>query len=198
MLPNNGPEDKIMQKYTTSFLGRDCPGVVAAISRLFGEAGCNIEAMSQTMLCGEFAAIFVVGAPESLTLDGLHDFLVAGLARAQVDLSVLVRPAIGAQWGENLVCEPFVVTVDGPDGPGLIGSMSRVFARHSVNIENLTAILGEERNGQALFVFEVMVPDSADLGRLRRELDCEAQKLNLRVSVQHRDIFEAVHRVSSF
>lgn len=195
-----------MEKYTASFLGRDCPGVVAAVSRLFGDMGCNIEAMSQTMLSGAFAAIFVVSAPEeqgagaegACGADCLRLRLEEGLARAEVDLSVLVRPAIVEQWGANLDCEPFVVTVDGPDRPGLIGGMSRVFGRHGVNIENLKAILGEGGEGRALFVFEVMVPDSVDLGRLRRELALEANHLHLRVSVQHRDIFEAIHRVSSF
>lgn len=191
-------EDGQMQKFTTSFLGRDCPGIVAAVSRLFGEKQCNIEAMSQTMLLGEFAAIFVVAAPDDLTLAELRSWLEDGLARAKVDLSVLVRPAVGAAWGEDLICEPFVVTVDGPDGPGLIGAMSRVFSRHNVNIGNLTAMLGRQVEGQALFVFEVMVPESVDIGRLRRELISEARNLGLRVSVQHRDIFEAVNRVSSF
>lgn len=187
-----------MSKFTVSFLGRDCPGIVAAITCLFGELKCNIEAMSQTMLCGEFAAIFVIKAPAEIRLEHLKKYIEAGLAKDNIDLSVIARAAIESQWGEGINCEPFVVTVDGPDGPGLIGAMSRVFALHGVNIENLTAILGGIEAGQALFVFEVMVPESEDLGRLRRELALAAQKLNLRVSVQHRNIFEAVHRVNSY
>ncbi len=186
-----------MQKFTASFLGRDCPGIVAVISQLFGELECNIEAMSQTILLGEFAAIFVVSAPDGQRLEGVRKRLSEGLASASMDLSVLVRPAIEGQWGEGLACEPFVATMDGPDRPGLIGAISRIFARHSVNIENLKAILDQNGSGHALFVFEIMIPKDVDLGRLRRELNCEAQNLNLRVSVQHRDIFEAVHRVSS-
>lgn len=187
-----------MQKFSASFLGRDCPGVVAAISRLFGEAECNIEAMSQTMLQGEFAAIFIIAVPEKWGIDSLREFLELGLAREKVDLSVLVRPAIGAQWGENISCQPFVVTVDGPDGPGLIGAMSRIFARHNVNIENLTAMLDVSKNGMAQFVFEVMVPEQVDIGRLRRELRSQAISLGLQASIQHRNIFEAVNRVKSF
>ena len=186
-----------MQKFTASFLGRDCPGVVASVSRILEECGCNIEEVTQTILSGEFAAIFVVAAPEK-DAESLRAKLSAGLETAKVDLSVLVRPAIKGQWGTDLHCEPFVVTADGPDKPGLIAAMSRVFARHGVNIESLKAILGEGGTNHALFVFEVMVPGSVDMGRLRRELDCEGQKRDLRVSVQHRDIFEAVHRVSSF
>lgn len=187
-----------MAKYTVSFLGRDCPGVVAAITLLLAESGCNIEAMSQTMLSGEFAAIFVVSASDDSSEDALREHLEKGLIRDRVDLSVLVRTAAGEPWGAHLLCAPFVVTVDGPDGPGLIGAMSRVFARHNVNIENLKAILDEKSPGTALFVFEIMVPESVNTGRLRRELEAEAHRLNLRVSMQHRDIFEAVNRVNSF
>ena len=191
-------KDYLMHKYTASFLGRDCPGVVAAVSRILEENGCNIEEVTQTILSGEFAAIFVVAAPDGTDAESLRQNLSASLAEAKVDLSVLVRPAIKGQWGQNLHCEPFVVTADGPDKPGLIAAMSRVFARHDVNIESLKAILGEGGTNRALFVFEVMVPDSVDLGRLRRELTCEGQSRDLRVSVQHRDIFEAVNRVNSF
>lgn len=187
-----------MKEFTASFLGRDCPGVVAAITTLLSEAGCTIEAMSQTMLRGEFAAIFVVNTEADLSRGGLRDFLTAGLQKNGVDLSVLVRDTLGEPWGEDLVCAPFVVTVDGPDGVGLIAAMSRVFARHGVNIENLKAILDDTAPGMALFVFEVKIPESVNTGRLRRELQSEAQKLSLRVSMQHRDIFEAVNRVNTF
>lgn len=187
-----------MNEFTVSFLGRDCPGVVAAITTLLSEADCNIEAMSQTMLRGEFAAIFVVNTEAEITRDSLRAFLEAGLQKKDVDLSVLVRQTLGKPWGEDLVCSPFVVTVDGPDGVGLIAAMSRVFARHGVNIENLKAILDDNAPGMALFVFEVKIPENVNTGRLRRELQSEAQKLSLRVSMQHREIFEAVNRVSTF
>lgn len=187
-----------MPKLTASFLGRDCPGVVAAITSLLGDSGCNIEAMSQTMLSGEFAAIFIVNASDSRSAQGLREFLEEGLKKANVDLSVMVRPAIGSQWGENIPCEPFVITVDGPDGPGLIGAMSKVFARHDVNIVNLSAVLETGQSDNALFVFEVMVPLTVDIGRLRRELTLEGKNLGLRVSAQHSEIFEAVHRVKDF
>lgn len=187
-----------MSKFTVSFIGPDCPGEVAAIAGLLGCHSCNIEAVTQTTICGEFTAIFIVSAPDGLEPESLKCILDEGLAKAEVDLSVVVRNASSCQWGEGLPSEPFVVTVDGPDGIGLIGAMSRVFARHGVNIDNLTAILGETGDGTALFVFEVMVPENVDMGRVRRELALEAGNLGLRVSVQHRDIFEAVHRVNNF
>ena len=41
-----------MQKFTASFLGRDCPGVVANVSRILEDSGCNIEEVTQTILSG--------------------------------------------------------------------------------------------------------------------------------------------------
>ena len=49
-----------MKKLTISFLGRDCPGIVSAVSQILGQTGCNIIEVTQTILCGEFAAIFIV------------------------------------------------------------------------------------------------------------------------------------------
>lgn len=187
-----------MHKLTASFLGPDCPGVVAAVAGIFAANNCNIEAMSQAALASEFTAIFVVNAPDDLNPEHLRRILEEGLACTGVDLSVTVRPATGNCWAGYAASDPFVITVDGPDGPGLIAAMSRIFARHGVNITNLTAILYEEPKGNALFVFEVMVPGSADIGRLRRELILEGKNLGLRVGVQHRDIFEAVHRVKAY
>ena len=54
-----------MKKLTISFLGRDCPGIVSAVSQILGQTGCNIIEVTQTILCGEFAAIFIVQAPET-------------------------------------------------------------------------------------------------------------------------------------
>ncbi len=185
-----------MQKFTVSFLGRDCPGVVSTVSGLLCAAGCNITAATQSLLLGEFAGIFLVEVGDDRTPESLQQTLLDGLAGAKMDLSLIVRPTCEGAWGRTIHSEPFVVSADGEDGNGQISCMSKVFSRHGVNIESLRAFL-DEGTRRALFVFEVMVPESVDIGRLRRELACEGQNLGLRVSVQHRDIFEAVNRIES-
>ncbi len=185
-----------MNSLVISFLGRDCPGVVAAVSTLFGEAQCDIVAVSQTISNGEFAAIFTVLAPQPMNADSLYIHLTQGLAAQEVDLSVIVRPTIDTAWGENVPCSPFVVTAHGPNSTGIMAALSTFFAQHQVNIENLKALMNEGGENQALLIFEVMVPNSLDLRMLRQELQEQGQKFSLRINVQHRDIFEAIHRVS--
>lgn len=185
----------LMYKAVVSFLGRDCPGIVHAVSSLMTELDCNIDEVSQTILHSEFAAILIVDVPKALALETLHAKLEAGLKTRNVDLAVTTRLFDGVKWNDG-AAEPFVVTVDGPDRPGLIAGITGVFARNKVNIENLKAVMpGGKSNGQALIVYEVALPPHVDPAALRAELRAAADVLQVRVGMQHRDIFEAVHRV---
>ncbi len=187
-----------MQKLSISFLGKDGPGVVATVSLGLSSNHCNIIESTQSILGAEFAAIFIVQAPDDISIDTLQTNLEADLARDRHDISVLIREAATGTWSENVPCQPYVVSADGPDGPGQIGGMARVFARHNTNIENLKAILGHGGANHALFVLEVQVPETTDIGRLSREIKSAGRELGLHVSMQHRDIFEAMHRVADF
>ena len=187
-----------MQKLSISFLGRDCPGIVAIVSQSLSDTGCNITQLTQSILGGEFAAIFIVETDDATDINSLRESLDAALKAHSVDMSVTVRKAVEGCWGEGAVCEPYVVTADGHDAPGLISTMARVFARHNINIESLKAVLGHGGRDHALFVFEVMVPEDSDIGRLRREIQSAGRTKNLTVSVQHRDIFEAMHRITEY
>ena len=64
-----------MQKLSISFLGKDGPGIVATVSQGLSDNNCNILQVTQTILGAEFAAIFIVDAPDELTIDFLQDKL---------------------------------------------------------------------------------------------------------------------------
>lgn len=187
-----------MQKLSISFLGKDGPGIVATVSQGLSDNNCNILQVTQTILGAEFAAIFIVDAPDELTIDFLQEKLEQALGRDQHDISVLIRQASHGAWSKQVSCQPYVVTTDGTDQPGLISTMARVFARHNINIENLKAVLGHGGEDHALFVFEIEVPENEDIGRLNREIHSAGRSLKLNVSMQHRDIFEAMHRITDF
>ncbi|MBV8303503.1 MAG: amino acid-binding protein, partial [Acidimicrobiia bacterium] len=44
-----------MGHYAVSAVGADRPGIVAAVTRVFVEHGCNLEDTSMTILRGHFA-----------------------------------------------------------------------------------------------------------------------------------------------
>ena len=48
-----------MHKVIVSVLGPDRPGIIATVSQILFEQGCNIENVSQTILQKEFSGIFI-------------------------------------------------------------------------------------------------------------------------------------------
>jgi len=52
-----------MKKMIISVLGKDRPGIIAAVTRILFEQDCNIENVSQTILQNEFSGSFIVGVP---------------------------------------------------------------------------------------------------------------------------------------
>ena len=192
-----------MSKIAVSILGIDCPGVVYLVSGTLSALRCNIEEISQTSLKGQFAAIFIAEKPDALTEDKVHSELVKAIDARDMSLSVIVRSLDEKAVYHGEPGEPFVITVDGEDGLNVVASFTRIFAENKVNIENMKALMPDvpedqpESRRRALQVFEISLPLSIDRTALRRTLEDKARDMGLRVSMQHRDIFEAVHRVKS-
>ena len=184
-----------MNKAILSILGRDRPGIVAAVARVLFDQNCNIENVSQTMLQTEFAGIFIASLPEGMSVDDLHQELYARLT--PIGLTVLTKPCEhGEDVGPAAACEPFVITTRGPDRKGLVAHISGVIARHGVNITNLQAMFkGGTDPGDNIMIYEVDVPKAVDLQTLTQDLRDRAGDLQLDISIQHRHIFEVLHRI---
>ena len=192
-----------------SILGPDRPGVVHVVSSALSGLRCNIEEISQTILQGQFAAIFIADMPDDVSQGTVHSTLAKAIAARDMNLSVVVRPLreedeVPFDGGPS---EPFVITLDGEDRLDMVSAFARVFAEHKVNIENMKALMpdapdsgiaAEAHSRRALLMFEVALPLSLDRSALRRTLEDKARSMGLRVSMQHRDIFEALHRVEPF
>lgn len=178
-----------------SIIGRDRPGILAALSGTLLDLDCNIENISQTILQSVFGALLIVSVPEVLDEQSLKLKLQDKLAN--LDLNVFVKSyhrAIedtGRQAGH-----PFVITTVGPDNRGLVAAITGVLARHDINVVNLKAVFKggtEPRNN--VMIFEVDIPDSAVLPEVRTELELAAGKLELDINIQHQKIFESMNRI---
>jgi glycine cleavage system transcriptional repressor len=89
-----------------------------------------------------------------------------------------------------------VVTTVGPDRLGLVAGITEVMAHFGANITNLRAAFrGGEDPKRNTMIYEVDIPADIDLKAFREALRERASALGLDLSLQHRDIFEAIHRV---
>ena len=57
-----------MQTLSISFLGRDCPGIVANVTQTLSGLNCNITQLTQSILGGEFAGTVTVASGATLQL----------------------------------------------------------------------------------------------------------------------------------
>lgn len=183
-----------MKKMVISVLGSDRPGIIAAVTRILFEQDCNIENVSQTILQNEFSGIFIVGVPDTLSVNELHRHLEADLT--PMGLHVYEKPLSTAADTPPVASEPFVVTTKGPDRKGLVAAITAILAAHRVNVTNLQAVFkgGDDPNAN-IMIYEVDIPNDADHKRLRQELHRRADTLSLEISIQHKLIFEAINRI---
>lgn len=183
-----------VEKVLISVLGSDRPGIVAAVSRVLSENECNIEDVSQTILQSEFAGVFMASLPEGLSMEALESRLQERLK--PMGLSVLIKPVKPSERYEAPPSQPFVVTTIGPDRLGLVAGMTEVMARFGVNITNLRAAFrGGTDPRRNVMIYEVDIPLHIDQQAFRKALRQRAEDLGLDLSLQHRDIFEAIHRI---
>ncbi|MGO9380254.1 MAG: glycine cleavage system protein R [Dissulfurispiraceae bacterium] len=183
-----------MKKIVVFVLGPDRPGIIATISKILFEQGCNLEDVSQTILQREFMGIFIV----SMESKGSEAEVLSAL-QAQLKpsgLFVHLRPMEGSTIVQQPPGESFIITTVGPDRPGLVAGITDVLAHYKVNITNLKAVAKEDQHGQNyVMIYEVDIPPATDHHSFRIALYDRARKLSLDINLQHREIFEQIHRV---
>lgn len=185
-----------MDKFVLSVIGKDKPGILARISTILFQFGCNIEDVSQTILQTEFASIFIVHNPRGCALDEMDQALNHVLGG--MELSAHLRPMTAQQTEQaaDTEHEPFVITTKGPDQPGTISAVTTAIASLLCNVVHFRAIITKEDNVDAMImIFEVDVPKNVDHRTLRQVMVEVCTGYGLDASVQHRDIFETIHRV---
>lgn len=184
-----------MEKVVLSVLGTDRPGIVAAVSSVLIEYGCNVEDVSQTILQGEFVGIVIASVPDQTGFDDLRQALDQALD--PLDLHVMMKQLEASSPSKPLTeSEPFVVVTTGPDRLGLVAGITEIMARFDVNITQLKAAFrGGDDPHRNTMIYEVDVPLETDPQGFRLALRQRADELGLTLSLQHRDIFEALHRI---
>jgi glycine cleavage system transcriptional repressor len=188
-----------MSNVLVTILSRDRPGIIYQVSRVLADLKLNIIEVSQTTLLGEFAGLFSCALPEQVDLNDVDRTLERELAG-----SGLVHVVRKVAYDEVLSIspdthEPYVVTVRGRDRCGLIPEIAGVLSGFDINVDTLRAVSlpspPDQDEKKVVMFFELSVPKSVNQSALRQALDQAADGLNMEMSLQHRDIFEAIHRL---
>lgn len=155
-----------------SAIGRDQPGIVASLSRVLFEQGCNLEESSMTRLKGEFAILLLVTLPEGGSRESLER-AVQETAR-RTGLAVLIRDLTAEEMAEedDSRTQPFTLIVYGADRPGIVFRVTETAAKHSINITDLrTRVTGGGSNPTLYsLIMELEIPGGPVADAFRHEL----------------------------
>ena len=161
-----------MPHFAVSAVGRDRPGIVAAVTGVLVDTGCNIEDSSMSILRGHFAMMLVVAAPPAVDAVALEQALTGAAER--FDLVVAVR-AIDDDVPISPVGEPYALSVYGADRPGIVNRVAVALADLGVNVVDLaTRMIGGVERPVYAMLLDVTLPAgvAADVVEARLEEVC--------------------------
>lgn len=166
-----------MPHFALSAVGRDRPGIVAAVTGVLVETGCNIEDSSMSILRGHFAMMLLVAGPDGLDAAALE----AALARpaADLDLVLAVRP-IDDDVPASPAGDHWTVSVYGADRPGIVHDVTTVLAAVGANVVDLTTrVIGDPDRPVYAMVIDVTLPADSDASEVARELKELGDRLDI-------------------
>jgi glycine cleavage system transcriptional repressor len=177
-----------MGRLSLSALGADRPGIVAALSGVLVDLGCNLEDSTMTNLQGQFAVLLVVAAPDGVTAEVLERAL--GDVARRFDLVVSVRPlGPASDPGERagLATEGWTIAVHGADRTGIVRDVTSALAEVGGNVVDLaTHLVGERDAPVYVMTLRVTLPSGPAGDAAAEHVRLAATALNVHCSV-HRD-----------
>lgn len=169
-----------MTSFAISAIGRDRPGIVAAISRELLGLGGNIEDSQMSILRGHFAVMLIVSVPEEATERELGRSMEK--VREELELEAVAVSAV-----EDLpagVGPTHVLSVYGADRPGIVHAVSSALAKRGISITDLeTRIAGAADSPVYVMLMEVAA-GGANPDELRTALREIGEREGLDVSLR--------------
>jgi glycine cleavage system transcriptional repressor len=125
-----------LPSFALAAIGRDRPGIVAAVAKVLYERGCNVEDSSMTLLRGNFSIMLVLSSPEGATAASLDEAL-----RPACDDMGLTYSVLDVEDTADTPHPSHMLTVYGADKPGILFQVTDALADEGVNITDLNSRL---------------------------------------------------------
>ncbi len=171
----------MIRRYALSAIGRDKPGIVAAVTGPLHKHGANIEDSSMSILEDEFAVILIMTMDEH-RVSSLKEAIKGVEESMELSFNISQIPELSA---DVTVTEPsHVITLHGADAGGLVYRTTELLASNNINITDLQTkrIKGEEEDIY-IMILEVVLPDGAEVIELEKRLKTLATELGVTIKI---------------
>lgn len=165
--------------FALAAIGRDRPGIVAAVARVLYEHGCNVEDSSMTLLRGNFSIMLVLASPEGTSAGDLDEALRPVCTELGLTAAVLdVDEAPGPRESSH------ILTVYGADRPGILYRVTDALAERGVNVTDLVSRLVGETSPVYALMLELALPEGLTPEALEEGLRGVATELDVDLTLR--------------
>lgn len=173
------------KKFIMTAFGKDRPGIVADVSKIIYENGCNLEDSTMTLLADEFTIMLLFAGQEegSLETNLLND---CRRLEKEKGITAYLKPLSGGRTRPSTAVSLHNIHVEGPDQAGIVYKVSRNLADNNVNIINLISrILQAPESGMAIYTMDITVelPQDLSIDKIDSGLDRVRDELLLDIVV---------------
>lgn len=181
------------KRYVMTVLAANRVGMLAALANALDELGGNILATSQAIMDRFFTLIMSVEFPEERPREVVLDHIQAVCRpfAAEASLKELADDDACDSVPDRQQAETYVLTVSGPDRPGVLRRLAHRLAQDGIDVMDLQASRVDEGR-QFRFFMEICVPAGVDIGRLARDLLEVEPQGTLATTLQRRTVLDAM------
>ncbi len=174
-----------MHKYfiMTAF-GQDRTGIVADVTRLLYENGCNLEDTTMNLL----ADAFTLNLLFSCTQDNIEEHLSRECRRLELEkgISAFIRSLPAPQKNSPKKVKACTLHIEGLDHSGIVYKTSNFLAEKKLNIVHLNSTSqASPESGAMLYSMDIhiQIPEGTSLDRLEDDLNTLADDLQVDIKL---------------
>lgn len=175
-----------VRSFALSVVGRDRPGIVAALTKVLLEQQINIEDSRMVILRGRLAMTLIIGAPGAVEEATLQRRIAAAGDELALDAVALSEIQQFDPAPQTTAAPSHVVSVYGIDHPGIVHAVTHALAQRQWNITDLETRVLDETEVRPLYalVLEVSLTDGASTEDLRRAMESVGDEQGVEITAR--------------
>jgi glycine cleavage system transcriptional repressor len=175
----------VLRHFILTAVGRDRPGIVADLSEMVFDLGCNLENSSMMNLGSEFATMVMISGKGADLGDRLH--LACKHLEYEKGMTIFIKPVeAGSSPASPPEGKPFRLRTMGEDKAGIVARTARAIADAGGNIVSVASQLRlAASTGTPLYEMEMRfdLPARADPEALRKRLSDIEDLLHIEITL---------------
>lgn len=174
----------MQNRYIMTAFGKDRPGIVADVTSILYETGCNLEDTTMSMLSDEFTInLLFSSSDEKIEAKLLERCTVLEKTKG---ISAFIRSLKERSVVSQKTTSICTIHVEGLDQAGIVYKISQYLADNSLNILDLkSTVKATPESGTSLYLMDIHIQlsGSATPESIEEGLNDVAEELNVEITV---------------